>query len=251
MVAVRPIWVQFSQFPLSLLGEWDFPYLDVPFDMAMEEENAWVVGLEAQDGIGVGIDMDDVPPRWLGGETIGAAWVVTCPATWTVHDLELVPVEVEWVDGAILVVDDDVNNVVVAHDEGVDGAVDQRVGVGVACCGCSVQGWDLLRYIWLSIDARSGVEVNTVGIDTNDKKGRSLPGDAVHVSTEGKVHGQCLGHRSPCAGIIVRCKSRVILGTERADDIRGEGQILVHHQLAGEVIGPCRECIVDIIPIYV
>jgi hypothetical protein len=73
----------------------------------------------------------------LAGPEALAAW----PA---VEDLEVMAVEVEGVRGDVDVVDYDLDDVVVVHDKRVDLAVDDRVGVGVACRGDAVEGGDFL-----------------------------------------------------------------------------------------------------------
>ena len=124
----------------------------MPLDVAVEEEHARVGGLEPQDGVGPGVDGDDVAHGRLGGEAVGAARVVARPAAGAVHDLELVPVQVEGVDGVVVVVDDDVDDVVGRHDERVDLAVDYGVGVVVARRRGRVQGRDFLGDVGLAVD---------------------------------------------------------------------------------------------------
>jgi hypothetical protein len=123
----------------------------------MEQKNTRVIGFEAEHGVRVGIDLDDVSTRWLGGESTGAAGVVACSAFRTAHDLELVAVEVEGVDGIVLVVDDNVHDSVVTHDEGVDVAVDDRIGVRVARGGGGVQRRHFLGDVGLAVDTCSGM----------------------------------------------------------------------------------------------
>lgn len=133
---------------------------NMPLNMAMEQKDTRVIGFEAEHGVRVGIDLDDVSTRWLGGESAGAAGVVACSTFRTAHDLELVAVKVEGVDGIVLVVDDNVYDGVVTHDEGVDVAVDDGIGVGVPCGGGGVQSRHFLGDVGLAIDTCSGNGVN-------------------------------------------------------------------------------------------
>lgn len=135
-------------------------HFNMPLDMTVEKKNARVISFEPQHGVGVGVDVDDVAPRWLGGEATGAAGVVARSALRTAHDLELVAVEVEGVTSVVLVVDDDVHDGVVTHDERVDVAIDDGVGVGVACGGGGVQRRYLLGDVGLAVDACSDMGIN-------------------------------------------------------------------------------------------
>lgn len=65
----------------------------------------------------------------------------------------MVAVEVEGVACCVEVVDDDLDDVAVGDDEGVDLAVDDGVGVVGACCGGGVEGWYLLADIGFVVEA--------------------------------------------------------------------------------------------------
>lgn len=129
----------------------------MPLDMAMEEEHARIIGLESEHGIRFGVDGKDITHGRFLRETIGAAWIVAGSAARPVHDLELMPVQVEGVDGFIVIVDDDVDDVTRRYDERVDLAIDNWVGVVIASGGSSVQTWDLLRNVGQTIETSTNM----------------------------------------------------------------------------------------------
>lgn len=48
----------------------------MPFEVAVEEPDARVVGAEAQDEVAVGIDEDYVAAHGDGGVLVGGGWIV-------------------------------------------------------------------------------------------------------------------------------------------------------------------------------
>lgn len=77
----------------------------MPFDVAVEEPDAWVVGAEAQDEVAVWADEDGVAAHWDGvlrGGRRGRGVVGTCFCVAADEDLEGVAVEVEGVSFWVL-----------------------------------------------------------------------------------------------------------------------------------------------------
>jgi len=107
----------------------------VPFDVAMEEPHAWVVGTEAEHDIAVRVDEDGVAAHGVGGEWRGSRGVVdACFVFAAVDDLKGVTVEVERVFSRVIVVQDDFDDLVGFEDKLVGvGAVDG----GIGCVGAS------------------------------------------------------------------------------------------------------------------
>lgn len=207
----------------------------MPLNMTMEEEHARVIGLESEHGIRFGVDGKDITHGRLLRETVGAAWIVAGSAARPVHNLELMPVQVEGVDGFIVIVDDDVDDVTRRYDERVDLAIDNWVGVVIASGGSSVQTWDLLR------NAGQTIETSTNMLSASFErspscKGINIPTNTVRIQAEIEVQRERLGHGSECGSIIIGGEVLVILGPEGADDIRGEVEARVHHELASEVV---------------
>lgn len=96
----------------------DEPRGDVPFDVAVEEPDAGVVGAEAEHDVAVGVDEDGVAAhgrRREGGYVGGVVEAGVVVAA--VDYLEGVAVEMEGVFSGIVVVEDDFDDLVVAEDE--------------------------------------------------------------------------------------------------------------------------------------
>jgi len=110
-------------------------HLDVPLDVAMEEPDAGVGGIEADDGMRVWHDGHGVAARRGAGVAAVRARPVARAAGRTGQDLEVMTVQVERVRCGIDVIDDDLDDIAVIDDEGVDLAVDIWVGV-VVTRGC-------------------------------------------------------------------------------------------------------------------
>jgi hypothetical protein len=128
-------------------------HIDMPLDVAVEQEDAGVVGREAQHNVRVAVDRDNIATRRRAGIVVGPAWPPTRPATGSVNHLELVAVQVEWVYGEVQVVDDQLNHIPVRDDERIDEAVHDGVGVSVAHRHGRVQRRDFLRDEGISVEA--------------------------------------------------------------------------------------------------
>ena len=131
-------------------------HLDVPLDVAVEQPDSGVVGLEAQHGEGLGHDGDRVAHGRRRRVVDVAARPVARAADGAVEDLEVVPVQVERVGRVVLVVDHDLHDVAVVDDVGVDLAVDDGIGVFVAGGRGGVEGRHALGDVGDVVDARAG-----------------------------------------------------------------------------------------------
>lgn len=125
--------------------------VDTTWDDLGGGRHTWVIGLEAQNDVPVGIEDEGVSPHrdgWeVGGRDVGllerAGFLLGPP-----EDLEVVPVEVEGVAARVDVVDDDVDDLVLLEDEGVGVlAVHSGVGGEVARAQGCVEGRDLCRRV--------------------------------------------------------------------------------------------------------
>ena len=128
-------------------------HLDVPLDVAVEQPDARVVGLEAQHRERVRHDGHRVAHRRRRRVVDVPGRPVARPRARAVEHLEVVAVQVERVRGIIDVVDDDLHDIAVFNDEGVDLAVDDGVGVEVAGGRRAVQGGDLLADVGEVVEA--------------------------------------------------------------------------------------------------
>lgn len=130
-------------------------HLDVPLDVAVEEPDARVGGVEAEDGVRVGHDGDGVAQGRRGGVVDVAAGPAAGAAARAVEHLEVVAVQVERVRRRVQVVDHDLHHIAVVDDEGVHLAVDGRVRVGLARRRGAVERRHQLRDVRDVIEARS------------------------------------------------------------------------------------------------
>ena len=113
---------------------------DVPFDMAVEEPDARVIGAETDDEVAVGADHEGVAAHGDGGECL-VADVVSRFFLGADDGLEVVAVEVEGVFAWVVVVEDDLDDLVLLEDEGVGvGGVDGGVEGGGAGGEGGVEG---------------------------------------------------------------------------------------------------------------
>lgn len=194
-------------------------HLNVPLNVAVEEVHARVGSLETQHSVRVAHDGDGIT---TGRLLVQASAVGTGPVTSAggraLEDLEVVAVKVERVDGLIPVVDDDVDNLAIADNEGVDGAVDGRVGVVLTSGGDGVQGGNLL------VDVRAAVHTGAGNAGTIEAE---LP---VELNGRGGVRKDGL--------VAIGLVDGVVRGLPFRDRIGAEGLALVHDQLAGGVEGP-------------
>lgn len=194
-------------------------HLDVPLNVAVEEVDAGVLGLEAQNGVGVAHDGDGVAARGLLVEAgAGDAGPDACAGSGASDDLEVVAVEVEGVVGFVVVVDDDVDDVTVVHDEGVDGAVDEGVGVVLAGGGGRVEGGHLLVDIGGAVYASAG--------------------DAILVKAKCPVVLEDLGGGREDGNVSVGLEDGIVRRAPFLDNVSTEGSVREHDQLSGVVEGP-------------
>lgn len=133
-------------------------HLDVPLDVAVEEEDARVVGLDAQPRVRAAVDADDVSPRRRGAGVAGPVKDAGA-ALRSLNDLELVAVQVEGVDCWIKIVDDDLDNVTVVDDERQDRSVHTRVCIVGSDGRRSIQGRCLLHDVCLIVEAHTEVDL--------------------------------------------------------------------------------------------
>lgn len=113
---------------------------DVPFDVAVEEPDAWVVGAEADDEVAIRADHEGVAAHGDGGEGF-VADVVSGFLLGADDGLEVVAVKVEGVLARVIVVEDDFDDLVLLEDEGVGvGGVDGGVEGGGAGGEGGVEG---------------------------------------------------------------------------------------------------------------
>lgn len=75
---------------------------NVPLDVAMEQEDTWVVGLEAQHNVAASVDLNCVTTRRYFGN-FDFLWVVGSIGIRAGNDLEGVAVEMPWMMAAIAV----------------------------------------------------------------------------------------------------------------------------------------------------
>ena len=92
----------------------------------------WVVGSEADDCVGLGLEHDRVALYGRAGIVGVCAGEETRVRICSFDDLESVAVKMPWVQVAVSVVDDNLDDVVILDDIGVDLAIDERVGRVVA-----------------------------------------------------------------------------------------------------------------------
>ena len=143
---------------------------DVPFDVAVKEPDAWVVGAEAEDDVAVWGRHEGISLHRDGRKGF-VAYPVTGILLGARNGLESVAVEVERVAAFVVVVEDDFNDVVLFEDEGVGvGAVDDGIGGEGAGSKGSVESWDF--------GTRVGVVVEEGVIDA--------VGEVVHFDVEVK-----------------------------------------------------------------
>lgn len=147
---------------------------DVPFDVAVEEPDARVIGAEAQDYVAVWADHEGIAAHGDGGESavagVGAGGVVGAD-----EGLEGVAVEVEGVFAGVGVVEDDVDDLVFGEDEGVGVyAVDGGVVGGGAGGEGGVEGWDFGLHVGYIVEEGAGEWVSGWGVERFGQEGESL-----------------------------------------------------------------------------
>lgn len=110
----------------------------------MKEPDAGVVGAKAEDEVAVGFDEDGVAAHGGGGERFCRRGVVEAGVVVAaVDDLKRVAVEMEGMFSRVVIVEDDLDDLVVAEDELIGmGAVDEGVGCVGAGGEDGVEGGD-------------------------------------------------------------------------------------------------------------
>lgn len=140
--------------------------------MAVDELNARVVGLEAEDDVASCLNAGDIAPHW---HWVSLTWVVALTVDvgvrcGTSDNLELVAVKMPRVTARGFVVDDDFNDVAVLNGEGVGvDAVDGRVHlVLLRDTQGGVEGWDLLRQVRDVIDDSTGNTIDKGEVEVQE-----------------------------------------------------------------------------------
>lgn len=144
-----------------------------PLDMAVDELDTRVIGLEPEGDVASGLHTGDITPHWDGGSL---TWVVVLPVDVSLRcgssdDLELVAVEMPGVThGSVSVVDDDFDDVAVLNGKGVgvdtvDGGVHL---VLLRYAQGRVEGWDLLRQVGDVVDDGARNAVNEGDVEVQD-----------------------------------------------------------------------------------
>lgn len=128
----------------------------MPLHVAVEHPDTGVIGAEADDGVAVVLDHDGVAFDWGCGDVACQALVEAAVNWGALQNLEVVSVQVPWVQVVVVVVDDYLDDFVVLHHEGVDLAIYFGVGreLGSHCVG-SVQRWNLGGDIGLAVDSET------------------------------------------------------------------------------------------------
>lgn len=130
----------------------------MPLDVAMEQPNTGVVGLEADNSIATSVDSDGVSLGRDSGEVSSVASVNSLVACWSFTDLELMTVQMKRVDCGVKVVYHDLHNVPFVDNERIYGTVNIRIGVRAPSGNRSEQGWHLLGDIGNVVEIGSKFE---------------------------------------------------------------------------------------------
>lgn len=174
-------------------------HFDMPLNMAVEEPCARVGRPVAQHRVRSRLNCDGVSTNWNRSVVFVAAWPDACPARRPAQDLEVVPVEMEWMSSRVKIVDDDLNNLVGVDDERVHLAVNDRICVAFACRHSGVQRGNLLAHVREIVEKR--------------------PWDVVLVKSKRKVENNQLVIRIPNCLIIVGLESNLIRGLLSLDNV--------------------------------
>ena len=121
----------------------------MPFKVAVKQPNARIIRPEPDDHVSVWRGQDDISTHRDIGRIRSSIWIiVTSIILAAVHDLEIVPVQMEWVLPRVVVVDNDLDDRHVGQDMGecVD-SVHSWVSSKVTCAEGSVQGGDFRTHI--------------------------------------------------------------------------------------------------------
>jgi len=107
----------------------------MPFNMAMKQPNARIIGLEANHRIAVSVDGDGVTFCWHGGKVPPLTSILAFAACGPLANLELMPVKMERMDRGVEVVDYDLYDIAFVDHKGIDGSVNRgNCGIGSAEC---------------------------------------------------------------------------------------------------------------------
>lgn len=95
------------------------PLGDVPFDMAVDEPNSWVIGAEAKHRVPMVLHHDGIPFHRGRRDICKVAIEVAALGDRALQNLELMAVHMPGVQVAVVVVDDDLHDLAVLDDEGI------------------------------------------------------------------------------------------------------------------------------------
>ena len=100
----------------------------MPFKVAVKQPNARIIRSEPDDYVSVWRGKDDISTHREFGRIRRSTWmIVPSIILAAVHDLEIVPVQMEWVLSRVVVVDNDLD--------------DRHVGQDIGECVDSVHSW--------------------------------------------------------------------------------------------------------------
>lgn len=144
--------------------EWGFDQggdetaIHMPFDVAVEEPDAWVVGFKPEDKVAEGINQESVSSHGRRGRLSGVGRIVG-PSMWVgTHDgLESVTVKMEGVFPRVIAIEDEFNDIVFLKDERVGAAaVDGGVVGGLTSRHEGIQGGNLWTDIGGIVEESTG-----------------------------------------------------------------------------------------------
>ena len=233
-------------------------HLNVPLNVAVEEEDARVGGDVAQHGERVGHDREGITLGRLGVIVHVTARPSTGATGGTVKNLELMAVKMEGVDGAIAIVDDNLNDVAIVDNERIDKTVDTGVGIGFTRSRNGIKSGNLLGNIRLIVEAgtfEGKAESATVYLQQEnqlEKRGNILPRQVVLIHAEVEVQNNGLGYWSVCASAVESREVRVINWAPAIDLVdSGSGLRRIHDEISREVVRPDKPRGVAKVPVHV
>lgn len=122
-------------------------HLDVPFDVTMEQPDARIARLVAEDNVAVCVHCNGVTSHGYLGEVSGEAVESSFSGHRPFAHLKLVAVEVERMDGCVEVIHHNLNDVTFLYDEGIDGPIDLWICVLRSCADCCKERRYFLRNV--------------------------------------------------------------------------------------------------------
>lgn len=131
--------------------------IHMPFDVAVEKPDAWVVGFEPEDKVAEGIDHESVSSHRRPGRLSGVGRIVG-PSIWvgTRDCLESVTVKVEGVFPGVIAIEDEFDDIVFLENKRVGAtAVDGDVVGGLTSRHEGIQGGDLWTDIGGIVEERT------------------------------------------------------------------------------------------------